>query len=221
MLPISAPTRMELAATLTASPFTALRLISDFASLAPGDVILQNEASSAVGTAVVQIAAALGFRTVSLVRESMMDYAPTVERLKLMGGDVVIGESYANSAGFKSVMADLPAPKLALNGSPDAESAATMVSLLSGNATVVSYPPGIPSSVVANDKLKAETFSLSDWLENADRKDVESMVSVLTDLVEQEKLTAWLQRVPFEDLPAAVQRGTMLRRKLVAIMSQP
>lgn len=211
VLRLPADIRVELAATLSA-PLTAMRLLAE---AKPGDVVLQNAASGPVGTAVVQIARVMGVSTVSLVAESMTEYAPTVERLKLMGGDVVIGESYATSAGFKAVLDDLPAPKLALNGAQDA---AALLALTPKGATVVSYSPH--SVAEHKDGVKTDSFSLAEWLDATDAHTVESMLVALTDLMRQEKLTGWLQRVPFEKLPNAVERGTMLRRKLVAIMGE-
>lgn len=59
----------EYAATLAVNPCTALRLLKDFAELKPGDVVVQNAANSAVGHAVIQIAAAKGIKTINIVRE--------------------------------------------------------------------------------------------------------------------------------------------------------
>lgn len=217
--PVAPDTRVEIAATLSASPVTALCLLRGYGDLAPGDVVVQNCASSAVGTAVVQIAHAMGLRTVSLVRESMADYAPTVERLKLMGGDVVIGDAHLKSAGFKAVMSDLPKPKLGINGSPDAAACKAVMSLLGSEGTIVSYSPGVPQAGASKKlKLKHEAFDVTQWLEQADRSEVENVVGELTKLVESGGLTAWLQRVPFGELPKAVEKGAPLRRKIVAIM---
>lgn len=210
--------RLELAATLSTSAFTALRLLSDFGSLSAGELIVQNDGSSAIGTAIVQIASAMGLKTVSLVSESTADYAPTVERLKLMGGDVVVGESYAESAGFKAVMADMPTPKLGLN-SGDKKSCTLLASLVGEGGTIVSHSMGIAdaSAIKANGQSKA-SFSLPAWLERSPRQDIEEMVSTLTGLIESGKLTAWLQRVKFEELPLAIETGSITRRKLVALM---
>lgn len=217
--PVPSATRLEIAATLSASPVTAVCLLRSFGGLSAGDVVVQNCGSSAVGTAVVQIAAAMGLRTVSLVRERATDYAPTVERLKLMGGDVVIGEAHAKSAGFKAVMADLPKAKLGINGSPDAAACKAVMGLLGAEGTIVSYAPGVPQAAGSKKlKLKHEVFDVAEWLDQAERADVEKVVSELAMLVEEGRLTAWLQRVPFGELPKAVETGAPLRRKLVAIM---
>lgn len=203
--------RPEIAATLTAAPFTAFRLLSDFTKMEPGDVVLQNAAGGPVGTAVVQLAAAIGLKTISLVSETASTYAPTVERLKLLGGDVVIGEYYASHPGLKVVLDDLPKPKLVLNGSPDAESANTFKSLVPKSAKVVSYPP-------AGGGIKGKKFDIAKWLESANRTDVEEMVKTLASLADKGKLTGWLERVPFEDLANAVRRGPQNGRKYVAVM---
>lgn len=60
---------VEAAATLLVNPPTAFRLLTDFVALRPGDVVVQNGANSAVGRLVVQMAAAMGLRTVNIVRD--------------------------------------------------------------------------------------------------------------------------------------------------------
>lgn len=219
VLPVPNTMRIELAATLSASPFTALRLLSDFGSLSSGDVVVQNDASSAVGTAVVQIANALGLKTISLVDERSADYAPTVERLKLMGGDVVVGESFVDSDGLKAVLADMPAPKLGINGSRKAESCAAVAGLVGEGGAVVTHCPGVSNgSAIKLRGLSAAAFSLPDWLEKSSRAEVDGMVKQLTAWIEEGRLTAWLQRVAFDELPQAIKQGGDARRKLVALM---
>lgn len=210
--------RLELAATLSASPFTAYRILRDFVTLSPGDVILQNAGSTPVGTAIVQLAKAMGVQTISLVNTSSADYAPTVERLKLMGGDVVIGEPYVSTHGFQQVLSDMPKPSLIINGGDEA-SCATLAALAPEGSTVVTYCPGVVDTAALTSKsCKPTTFSLPDWLEQTDRAQVQNMVIDLTNMIESGQLTAWLQRVKFDQLPAAIQQGGMVNRKLVAVM---
>ncbi|KAM9034157.1 enoyl-[acyl-carrier-protein] reductase, mitochondrial isoform X2 [Sarcophilus harrisii] len=68
---VSVPSDIPLlcAATLGVNPCTAYRMLCDFEQLRPGDSIIQNAANSGVGQAVIQIAAALGLRTVNVVRD--------------------------------------------------------------------------------------------------------------------------------------------------------
>lgn len=211
--------RLELAATLSASPLTALRLLSDYAKLSPGDVVIQDAGSSPVGTAVVQIANALGLHSISIVRESSADYAPTVERLKLMGGDVVIDASYVDSDCFRAIMKDFPIPKLAINGS-DAASCKMLADLLPKGAKVVTYCPGeADMNAISTKELKHDTFSLPTYMGNSSKADLQDAILQLTTMIENGELTAWLQRVNFDELPAAIKVGGKTKRKLVAMMS--
>lgn len=200
------------------SPCTALRLLSDFGDLKPGDVIVQNAGGSPVGTAIVQLGRARGLRVVSIVSEAGPDYAPTVERLKLLGSEVGIGEEYLDSKGIRAVMADMPKPKLALNGGT-AAMCARLASILPEGTKVVTYCPGIEDSAsLRSAKLTGKSFSMGEWLRTADRASVEGMIGELTKMMEGGSLTAWLQRVKFDDLPHAIAEGGVTRRKLVAIM---
>lgn len=56
------------AATVAINPSTAYRLLRDFVSLKPGDVIVQNGANSMVGYAVVQLAREMGVKTINIIR---------------------------------------------------------------------------------------------------------------------------------------------------------
>jgi trans-2-enoyl-CoA reductase len=44
-------------------------MLKDFIDLKPGDWVIQNGANSAVGQAVIQIAAARGLKTINLIRD--------------------------------------------------------------------------------------------------------------------------------------------------------
>ncbi|KAG8745657.1 hypothetical protein FRC10_007354 [Ceratobasidium sp. 414] len=57
------------AATMTVNPPTARGMLSDFRNLSKGDYVIQNGANSAVGQAVIQIAAARKLRTINVVRD--------------------------------------------------------------------------------------------------------------------------------------------------------
>lgn len=68
-VPKSVP--LAVAATLTSGASTALRLLSDFSTLSSGDVVVQSGGESAVGEAVVQLAAKRGVKTVTFVKVRM------------------------------------------------------------------------------------------------------------------------------------------------------
>ncbi|OWK12649.1 MECR [Cervus elaphus hippelaphus] len=60
---------LQSAATLGVNPCTAYRMLMDFERLRPGDSVIQNASNSGVGQAVIQIAAALGLRTINVLRD--------------------------------------------------------------------------------------------------------------------------------------------------------
>ncbi|OSX81343.1 hypothetical protein BU14_0022s0063 [Porphyra umbilicalis] len=181
-VPKSVP--LEAAATLTSGAATALRLLSDFGALAAGDTVVQSGGESAVGSAVVQLAAARGMKTVTFVKESA-DYASTVERLKSAGGDVVVSETYASSSGMREIFADMGAPKLALNGT-GGKVATELARALAPGGTLVTYgsaTPGltVPASALTGKDLTLRGFSMERWLGRASRADAEGMVAALAD----------------------------------------
>ena len=73
------------AAMARINPATAFCMLQNFASLRPGDWVVQNAANSGVGRSVVQIARALGIRTVNVVRRSGLE-----AELLAAGADVVL-----------------------------------------------------------------------------------------------------------------------------------
>ncbi|OXB77886.1 UNVERIFIED_CONTAM: hypothetical protein H355_000641 [Colinus virginianus] len=90
------------AATLSINPCTALRMLSDFESLAPGDCVIQNAANSGVGQAVIQIAKAMGIRTINVVR-SRPDLPQLVEQLLALGADHVVTEDALRKPEMKEI----------------------------------------------------------------------------------------------------------------------
>lgn len=47
----------------------AYRMLLDFVTLTPGDVVIQNGANSGVGEAVIQLSKLWGFKTFNIVRD--------------------------------------------------------------------------------------------------------------------------------------------------------
>lgn len=99
------------AATIAVNPGTAYRMLKDFVPVRSGDTVIQNGANSAVGQAVIQIAAAFGINTINVVRNR-----PNIDELKdyltRLGATVVVTEEELRKS--KTVKA-LPSPRLALN----------------------------------------------------------------------------------------------------------
>ena len=105
--------KKEYLATLSA-PSTALRLLTDFVALKEGDVVIQNGANGAVGTALIQIAHHKKIKTINVIRDRPT-FTEMTERLKGLGGYSVFSDKYLQTAQFERLMSDTTRPKLALN----------------------------------------------------------------------------------------------------------
>jgi mitochondrial enoyl-[acyl-carrier protein] reductase / trans-2-enoyl-CoA reductase len=70
---------------LTVNPATASLLLSEFVTFEPGEWVIQNTATSAVGQYLIQLAKRRGIRTVNVVRR-----AESIDGLKALGADVVL-----------------------------------------------------------------------------------------------------------------------------------
>eukprot|EP01083_Nonionella_stella_P010107 28917_1 len=215
---------VELAATIAVNPATAWRMIHDFVQLKPDDVIIQNCANSAVGQCVIQIAHALGLRTINLIR-NRPNFTETVERLKGLGGDIVVTDEYARTAEFRTLTADMPKPKLGLNaaGGP----AATEVARLLGKGgTMVTYggmsrkPVTLPTGLFIFNDICLRGFWVSSWSKEHSAEERTKMFSELTNLIRQDKLKIWLERHKFSDALTAVQKAQeqFRDRKIILMM---
>ncbi|TMW59241.1 hypothetical protein Poli38472_007386 [Pythium oligandrum] len=212
------------AATIAVNPATAYRLLADFTDLKAGDVIIQNGANSAVGQAVIQLAALRGIKTINVVRDDG-DYDVTNEHLKSIGATIVCTADYLGTARFKELIKDLPAPKLALNcvgGKSSLELAKTLakkgVHVTYGGMSKEAVSVGTGSLIFHDITLKG--FWLSEWVKESSVEERTAMLNELAGLVEAGKLRTWIQTYKFADfedaLSAAVNRTT--KRKIVMLM---
>ena len=60
---------MEIVSTMLNSAGIAYRLLADFTQLNPGDFLLQNDASSPVGMALIQLCKKRGIKTINIVKD--------------------------------------------------------------------------------------------------------------------------------------------------------
>ena len=159
------------AAMLAVNPATAWRMLHDFALLEPGDWIVQNAANSGVGRAVIQLAKALGLRTLNVVRRVEL-----VEELEKIGGDVVVTEE-TNLRDQVQALCGGKDPKLALNAVGGA-SALNLANALAAGSPLVTYgamgrqPLKIPNSLLIFKNLSFHGFWLRRWKETASPTDV-------------------------------------------------
>ncbi|XP_029959088.1 enoyl-[acyl-carrier-protein] reductase, mitochondrial [Salarias fasciatus] len=225
---ISLPNNIPLlsAATLGVNPCTAFRMLSDFEDLQPGDSVIQNAANSAVGHAVIQIAAARGIKTINVVRDRP-EFRELSERLKAIGASHVIKEEALRRPEIKELFKTCPKPKLALNG-VGGKSATELLRHLKIGGCMVTYggmskqPVTVPVSALIFKDVKIRGFWVTQWKRDQchDGKEFRAMLDELCSLVQQGKLTAPpCTELSLQDchkaLDAAVQPFTSRKQILV------
>eukprot|EP00455_Lapot_gusevi_P040563 TRINITY_DN459_c0_g1_i3.p1 TRINITY_DN459_c0_g1~~TRINITY_DN459_c0_g1_i3.p1 ORF type:complete len:320 (+),score=134.24 TRINITY_DN459_c0_g1_i3:33-962(+) len=198
----------EYAATLAVNPATAFRLLHDFVSLKPGDVVVQNAANSVVGQCVIQLAKAQGVKTINIIRDRP-NYADAVNQLKALGADVVVTEEFARSAEMNQVLSDLQKPALALNAAGGAAST-DLVRLVGHNGVVVTYggmskqPVIVPTSALIFKNVQLRGFWLSRWITQNSRTERQEMLASLAKLVSAGQLKWAMERKSFSQFESAL-----------------
>lgn len=123
---------VEQAAISFINPPTAYCLLREVVDLAPGSWVVQNAGNSAVGLSVIQMARAMGLKTISQVRREEL-----IEPLKAMGADhvVVEGSDWAKTANELTGGEPI---RLALNSIGGA-SATDQIKVLGDSGTQVTF----------------------------------------------------------------------------------
>jgi trans-2-enoyl-CoA reductase len=204
LTPLPSGLTVEQAATLCVNPATAWRMLHDFVALAPGDWVVQNAGTSAVGRAVIELCRHLGHRTASVVRRE-----EAIDELRALGGDVVVTEAVHLGREIERLTGG-PRPRLALNG-VGGPSALNLVKALAPGATVVTYgamgkaPLSLPGGLLIFNNLRAVGFWVTAWYERADPEATAAMLEELGRLLQQGALTVNIEaRYPLAEAPAAV-----------------
>lgn len=186
---------------------TALRLLTDFVSLQPGDVVLQNAGNSGVGVMVSQLAMAMfDAPTVSMVRrgsktsqemDEMIDYLLSTGKNAM----VVVEEDLDNSDYRKQVQSQLmklsvsgQMPQLALN-SVGGESAKSLLRLLDTGGTMVTYggmsgqPVTVGTPQLIFKDLRVLGYWHSRWMVNNTVPTKQGLVDALVKAVTQKSVS--------------------------------
>mmetsp|Transcript_19925 Transcript_19925/g.55983 ORF Transcript_19925/g.55983 Transcript_19925/m.55983 type:complete len:357 (-) Transcript_19925:29-1099(-) len=211
VIPVDKAVPVDYAAAMGSAPCTALRLLNDFENLQQGDVVIQTGANSQVGQTVVQLAHMRGLKTINIIRDrDAAEQADTIERMKYYGGYLVVPESYVRTAEFRKMIADLPAPKLALNGTCGI-AATEMARLVGRGGTMVTYGNSsrthlqLPARVFLHNDLRLRGFNLAQWVAEHSKEEVRDMVKEVSDLVVAEKVRFWIETHRLTDWEEALQ----------------
>nr|XP_005317767.1 enoyl-[acyl-carrier-protein] reductase, mitochondrial isoform X1 [Ictidomys tridecemlineatus] len=201
---------LQSAATLSVNPCTAYRMLVDFEQLKPGDSVIQNASNSGVGQAVIQIAAALGLRTINVVRDRP-DIQKLMDRLKDLGAEHVITEEELRKPEAKNLFKNTPQPRLALN-CVGGKSSTELLRHLAPGGTMVTYggmakqPVTAPVSLLIFKDLKLRGFWLSQWKKDHSPDEFQGLILTLCDLIHRGQLTApACSEVPLQDYQRALE----------------
>jgi trans-2-enoyl-CoA reductase len=195
-------------AMLKVNPATAWRMLHDFAQLAPGDVIVQNAANSGVGRCVIQIAHALGLRTINLVRQVAL-----ADELYACGADLVCSDDEAGKEMASAYLREQGMrASLALNA-VGGESALRQLDLLEEGGTQVTYgamgrrPLTIPNKFLIFREIRFRGFWLTHWLGQASREEIAATYERLLGLLRSGRLQQPVDSVhALADFHQALQR---------------
>ncbi|KII87523.1 hypothetical protein PLICRDRAFT_112875 [Plicaturopsis crispa FD-325 SS-3] len=183
------------AATMNVNPATAYNMLHDFADLKAGEWVLQNGANSAVGQAVIQIAASKGIKTINLVRNRENFESLKTALLSYGGTQVLTYDDLTDKATRSKVMEwtggkDI---RLGLNCVGGKETT-LMARLLGHNAHLVSYgamskqPFSLPTSLFIFKNLTSHGFWQSRWYQDHSLQERIALIQKLTELMTQGKV---------------------------------
>ncbi|XP_072356970.1 enoyl-[acyl-carrier-protein] reductase, mitochondrial isoform X5 [Scyliorhinus torazame] len=201
------------AATLGVNPCTAYRMLSDFETLKPGDSVIQNAANSGVGQATIQIAKAMGLKTINVIR-NRPDLQQLTDSLISIGADYVITEEALRKPEMKELFKKVPRPRLALNG-VGGKSATEILRHLEKGGTTVTYggmakqPITVPVSALIFNNVKIRGFWVTQWKLDHGHDLLQEMITQLCDLIQAGMLRAPVcNEVNFQDYQTALRAAT-------------
>ncbi len=148
------------------NPPTAYCLLKKLIELQPGSWILQNAGNSAVGVSVIQMARAMGFRTISQVRREAL-----INPLKALGADHVVLEGSDWIKQTNKLTGGEPI-QLALN-SIGGNSAIDQIKVLGKGGTQVTFggmvgdPVRFPTRFLIFNNVRLIGFWWDQWLRQA------------------------------------------------------
>ncbi|KAJ2064919.1 mitochondrial 2-enoyl thioester reductase [Coemansia sp. S146] len=187
--------------SMKVNPSTAYRLLRDFGHLGPGDWVIQNGANSGVGRAVIQMARALGVRTINVVRDRPPEEYGSLEReLRLLGADVVVRDTELGSEAFRAQVRALGAVKLGLN-CVGGRMALSMTKHLSQGATLASYggmsrqPVVMPTSLLLFKDIAARGFWMNRWYERCEEEERDAMWRGILEMAKEGRFATQPMRI--------------------------
>jgi len=201
------------AAMLKINPLTAWRLLHGYVELKTGDWVIQNAANSAAGRAVIQIAHALGYKTVNVVRREEL-----IEELRADGGDVVLidGENLRDEVKNATRGAPIHLGLNAVGG----DSALRLMNCLSPSGTLVTFgamslqPLKIPNGLLIFKDLRFRGIWINKWYENATPPERMATFNPIFKMAGRGLLQTKVEKsYPLNEIKAAVEHAARAQRR--------
>ncbi|EGD80978.1 hypothetical protein PTSG_01560 [Salpingoeca rosetta] len=204
------------AATLSVNPCTAYRMLHDFCQLQPGDYVVQNGATSAVGQAAIQLAKVFGWKTINIVRKRPEDQAKGDAEMRAhlqeLGADHIVYDDELMEPDTRALFKETR-PRLALNcvgGKP----LSTLCKVMPQHGTVVTYggmskkPIMLPTAALIFQDLHFHGFWMTRWNDTTDLAERQRMLDTLLDLIRSGQLATRVQTHALENWEEAITQAT-------------
>src|SRR5206468_8123386 len=200
------------AAMLKINPLTAWQLLHGYVELKSGDWVIQNAANSAAGRAVIQIAHALGYKTVNVVRREEL-----VDELRSEGGDIVLldDENLRHAVKDATGGADIRLGVNAVGG----ESALRLMNCLASGGTLVSFgamslqPLKIPTGLLIFKDLRFRGIWINKWYDNATPAERMAAFNPIFDMAKRGLLRMRIEKsYPLSEAKAALEHAARGQR---------
>ena len=178
VLLVPADVSIEQAAFSFINPPTAYCLLQKMVDLAPGSWVLQNAGNSAVGLAVIQMAKAMGFKTISQVRREEL-----IAPLKALGADHVVIEGSGWAKQVNELTGGEPI-QLALNSIGGA-SASDQIKALGEGGTQVTFGAMVgdlvrfPTRFLIFNDVRLVGFWWDQWSQKAGAQGLNQVMSAV------------------------------------------
>ncbi|MGJ8638905.1 MAG: zinc-dependent alcohol dehydrogenase family protein [Opitutaceae bacterium] len=211
LLKVPSEVPLEQAALSFINPPTAYCLLKHIVDLAPGSWVLQNAGNSAVGLSVIQMAKALGLRTISQVRRESL-----VEPLKRMGADHVVLEG-SDWVKQVSTLTDGEPIRLALNSIGGASAMDQIKALGSGGTQVtfggmVGDPVRFPTRFLIFNDVRLVGFWWDEWTRKNSPVKVRSVMDAVYRMMSDGSLSLPIEKqYAFADFQAAFEHDSKPR----------
>ena len=178
---------------LMVNPATAQLLLTDYVTLSSGDWIIQSAANSAVGTYVVQLAKAMGIKTVCVVRresaaQALLDQGADV--VLVDGADLVKRVKQATNGAKMKLALDAVAGETFGRLGETLEIGGTLVNYGAMSNEAASMQAG---AMIFRD-IRVRGFWLVNWFERASKEERMSLYGALTKAVAMGTLHAPIDR---------------------------